>query len=201
MSVWTVDGLEFERFDAASAPPTTLVGWTWGLQDFCGDNKRATFRLEHGSHSALVAVFEDAQGVLPAGRWSFDASTVAEIQHDVGRAWLQGQGWRFSGRPLGLFDEDGWRRQRGVHRSVWVFQGVGGRFASGVFETRAQAEAWIHRHGLEGLLTRYPVGISALDWAIEHAGFEPKADKLQNPRFIQTFTGGHEHYHYDNDGG
>lgn len=50
---------------------------------------------------------------------------------------------------------------------VWVFHGAGGRFTSGVFATQAQAEAFISQYRLAGVLTKYPVGISAYDWAIQ----------------------------------
>ena len=48
-------------------------------------------------------------------------------------------------------------------KDVWVFHGAGGRFASGVFASQAQAEEFIHRYRLTGCLTNYPVGISAYD--------------------------------------
>ena len=50
---------------------------------------------------------------------------------------------------------------------VWVFHGAGDRFTSEVFATQAQAEAFISQYRLAGVLTKYPVGISAYDWAIQ----------------------------------
>lgn len=41
---------------------------------------------------------------------------------------------------------------------VWVFNG-GGDFPAGVFTTRELAEAWIAKHRLVGVLTKYPLDI------------------------------------------
>ena len=83
---------------------------------------------------------------------------------------------------------------------VWVFHGVGGCFTSGVFASREQAEAFINRYRLAGILTKYPVGISAYDWAIEEKLFEPRKPEHYEAGFIQRFTtASQEHYHYDPD--
>jgi len=49
---------------------------------------------------------------------------------------------------------------------VWVFHGSESQFASGVFSSQEQAEAFINRYRLTGTLTKYPVGISIYEWAI-----------------------------------
>ena len=40
---------------------------------------------------------------------------------------------------------------------IWLFHGIGGSFASGVFETKDLAEEWIKENSLYGTLTKYPV--------------------------------------------
>lgn len=83
---------------------------------------------------------------------------------------------------------------------VWVFHGAGGRFTSGVFASQAQAEEFITRYRLTGCLTKYPVGISTYDWAIEQQFFTPKKPAHYEAGFIQRFTdASQEHYHYDPD--
>ena len=78
-----------------------------------------------------------------------------------------------------------------------MFHGAGGRFTSGVFTSQTQAEAFIHQYRLTGVLTRYPVGISVYDWAIQEKLFEPNKPKQFQPGFIQRFTtASQEHYHY-----
>ncbi len=83
---------------------------------------------------------------------------------------------------------------------VWVFHGAGCRFTSGVFASRAQAEEFINRYRLTGTLTKYPVGVSAYDWAIQENLFTPKKPEHYEANFIQRFTdASQEHYHYDPD--
>lgn len=83
---------------------------------------------------------------------------------------------------------------------AWVFQGAGGRFASGVFTSRVQAEEFINFYRLTGTLTWYPVGISVYDWAVRQRWFEPKKPEHYEAGFIQRFTSAsQEHYHYDPD--
>ena len=82
---------------------------------------------------------------------------------------------------------------------VWVFHGAGARHASGVFATRADAESWIARNHLTGLLTAYPVGVGVYEWALESGAFKPKRDEQRQAHFIGTFTSGaQEHYHFEN---
>jgi hypothetical protein len=82
---------------------------------------------------------------------------------------------------------------------VWVFNGGGNPFPSGVYRQRQQAEAWIRDHHLSGTLTAYPLDISVYQWAIEQGHFKPKADKHRTSGFIQSFSSAaQEHYHYEN---
>lgn len=81
---------------------------------------------------------------------------------------------------------------------VWVFNG-GGAFPSGVFSTRETAEAWINKHGLTGVLTKYPLDEGAWDWAVREGHFKPHREDQKTPRFIQRFACGQEHYHYGDD--
>lgn len=83
-----------------------------------------------------------------------------------------------------------------VSMDVWVFNGEGSAFPSGVFSTRADAERWIALHSLSGTLTRYPVDTGIYDWAVGRGTF--KADKPVTPTFIGRFSSAYqEHYHYD----
>jgi hypothetical protein len=74
-----------------------------------------------------------------------------------------------------------------------------GRLCSGVFETKEIAESWIKKHGLSGVLTKYPLDVGVFDWAIENGLFKPKNEKHLSPDFIGSFTSAsQEHYHYEN---
>lgn len=81
---------------------------------------------------------------------------------------------------------------------VWIFSGSGGRFASAVFSEKKNAVAWIERHRLSGMLTKYPLNIGVYDWAIAGRSFTPKTAEHASPEFIGRFTSaGQEHYHYE----
>ena len=80
-------------------------------------------------------------------------------------------------------------------KDVWVFHGTGGRFASGVFSSRAEAEQFIANYRLSGLLTQYPVGISVYDWAIQENLFSPRKTEQFEPGFIQRFTAARQEHH------
>jgi hypothetical protein len=83
---------------------------------------------------------------------------------------------------------------------VWVFHGAGGRFTSGIFTSQNQTEQFINQYRLTGVLTKYPVGISVYNWAIQERLFEPKKPEQFQAGFIQRFTtASQEHYHYDPD--
>lgn len=82
---------------------------------------------------------------------------------------------------------------------VWVFNGAGGHFPSAIFEEKSAAEDWISERRLTGVLTKYPVGVSVYQWALESGVFEVKREKESSPEFIQTFSSAaQEHMHYEN---
>lgn len=86
--------------------------------------------------------------------------------------------------------------------SVWIFHGEGARFASAVFATVADAEAWIGKHALTaltGMLTEYPLGEGVFDWAVCNGTFTPTKPKHQESAFIGGFTSAaQEHIHFEN---
>lgn len=79
---------------------------------------------------------------------------------------------------------------------VWVFNG-GGDFPAGVFTTRELAEAWIAKHGLAGVLTKYPLDVGVYEWALGCGAFKPRRPDQSGPRFVGRFSSASlEHYHY-----
>ena len=83
---------------------------------------------------------------------------------------------------------------------VWVFNGLGGRFPSGVFSTREKARAWIQLHGLYGTLTAYALDQGAYDWAVSNGRFKPKKEEHSSARFIGAFSSASQpHEHFEND--
>ncbi len=81
---------------------------------------------------------------------------------------------------------------------VWVFNGASGRFPSGVFSSKDEAEAVIKRLGLTGTLTKYPVGQLVYEWALQNGAFTPKSPNQSTPEFIGKFSSAaQEHYHYE----
>ncbi|MCG8294644.1 DUF7710 domain-containing protein [Pseudomonas entomophila] len=84
-------------------------------------------------------------------------------------------------------------------KEVWVFNGAEGRFPSAVFLELGDAEEWIKNNGLSGVLTKYPVGISVYDWAVENGHFRIKNEKEKSSAFIQKFSSAaQEHFHFEN---
>lgn len=82
--------------------------------------------------------------------------------------------------------------------TVWVFVAAQARFPSGVFRTVGEAEEWITRHQLSGLLTEYPVGVGVYDWATSSGHFRPRPDKVIDAAFVGGFTSGAmSHHHYE----
>lgn len=80
---------------------------------------------------------------------------------------------------------------------IWVFKGEKGTFPSGVFASRSSAIDWIKNRSLSGTLTRYPVGISVYDWAVDSGHFIPKTKAQQSPQFVGSFSSAYlEHYHF-----
>ena len=81
---------------------------------------------------------------------------------------------------------------------VWIFNGAGSRFPSGVFEKRERAEKWIKQNHLTGILTKYPIGVGVFDWAIENGFFKPEKESHNLPDFVGKFSSAaQEHYHFE----
>ena len=82
---------------------------------------------------------------------------------------------------------------------MWVFVGDGARLPSAVFDSLADAELWIGKELLSGMLTAYPVGFSVYDWAVSFGFYKPSPDRPKTPSQIGSFSSAHlEHYHYEN---
>ena len=82
--------------------------------------------------------------------------------------------------------------------TVWVFNGATARFASAVFSSKELATGWIATNRLSGVLTRYPLDLSAYDWAVARGHFVPSKEEQRSAEFIGKFTtGSQEHYHYE----
>lgn len=83
---------------------------------------------------------------------------------------------------------------------VWIFHGVGGKFASAVFGDENRARQWIESNNLQGVLTKYPINIGVYEWAVANKFFEPKNEGEKTPEFIQRFTSAsQDHIHFEND--
>lgn len=81
---------------------------------------------------------------------------------------------------------------------IWVFNGIGSHFPSGVFTSQALAEEWIAKHKLTGTLTLYPIDTGVYEWAIGKSVFKPKEDRHKTSEFIGRFSSAYqEHYHYE----
>lgn len=82
---------------------------------------------------------------------------------------------------------------------VWIFNSAESRFPSAVFKNRTDAENWIVKMKLTGALTKYPVGISVYDWAIENGHFKVRTERDSSPSFVQKFSSAaQEHIHFEN---
>ena len=82
---------------------------------------------------------------------------------------------------------------------VWVFNGTKSSFPAAVFCKMEEAEIWIAKYRLSGVLTLYPLDIGIYDWAIGNGYFTPNGDNQSSPEFIQKFTSAiQHHYHYEN---
>ena len=82
---------------------------------------------------------------------------------------------------------------------IWVFNGSGAQFPSGVFSSREAASNWISKHRLTGVLTCYPIDEGVYDWATRTGLFEPKRDKHHSPEFIGAFSSAmQQHVHFEN---
>lgn len=84
-------------------------------------------------------------------------------------------------------------------KEVWIFNGANAKFPSAVFAIKEDALDWIKKYGLTGVLTKYPVGISAYEWAIESGNFKVKSERDSTPEFIGKFSSAaQEHMHFEN---
>lgn len=83
-----------------------------------------------------------------------------------------------------------------VEKYVWVFTGESG-VAVGVFAQKGEAEMQIEAFRLTGMLTRYPVGMFAIDWAMEKGSFTPKSEESLSRKRGSFTSASMEHYHYE----
>jgi hypothetical protein len=88
-------------------------------------------------------------------------------------------------------------------KMIWVFNGAKSQFPGGIFEDLMEAENWIEKNKLTGMLTEYPINTGVFDWANENDLINMKAEKLvrkkNDPLFIGGFTtASMNHYHYEN---
>ena len=86
---------------------------------------------------------------------------------------------------------------------VWVFNQTASQFSGGVFSNRTDAENWILKNNLTGLLTKYPLDVGVFDWALDNDLLNIKPHKVEekssNPKFIGGFTtASQDHFHYEN---
>lgn len=83
-------------------------------------------------------------------------------------------------------------------KEVWVFNGVNAKFPSAVFAIKEDALGWIKKYQLTGVLTKYPLGVSAYDWAIESGNFKNRSERDSTPEFIGRFSSAaQEHMHFE----
>ena len=82
--------------------------------------------------------------------------------------------------------------------TIWIFNGARSQFPGGVFSTREAAEHWIRDKKLTGTLTRYPLDVSAYDWAVNCGYFAASKEEHLSSSFIGKFSyASQEHYHYE----
>jgi len=82
---------------------------------------------------------------------------------------------------------------------IWIFHGNGATLCTATFTDLEQAEMWIKKYSLSGILTKMPINQSIYDWTIETGKFAPKSELQQTPKFIQRFTSAYlGHCHYEN---
>lgn len=81
--------------------------------------------------------------------------------------------------------------------------GNNSRFPSGAFIEFNEAETWIKKNKLSGMLSALPVNEGIFDWAVANDAHSMKKEtvlkKLNDPDFIGMFTTSTiDHYHYEN---
>jgi hypothetical protein len=76
---------------------------------------------------------------------------------------------------------------------------MGGRQPAAVFSTLELGEAWVKEHGFEGMLTWYPLDVSAYDWAVQTGRFKPKPEPLPKSRLAGFSSAYQPHVHFSID--
>jgi 8-oxo-dGTP diphosphatase len=79
--------------------------------------------------------------------------------------------------------------------SVWIFHGDGCPYASGVFHSRADALAWVAKHGLTGIVARYEVGDGCYDLAVRQGRFTGSKPHHGSADHVARFSPGLGHIH------
>lgn len=86
-----------------------------------------------------------------------------------------------------------------MKNEIYVFTGEGSNFPAGIFTTLENAEKWINKYSLNGILNKYPTDIGIYDWAVQEDFFTIKNEYQKEPKFIQRFTcASMEHFHFEN---
>jgi hypothetical protein len=76
--------------------------------------------------------------------------------------------------------------------------GVNARHPAAVFTTLVLGERWVREHRLDGMLTWYPLDLSAYDWAIMKGVFKPNKPHQQTEAFMGSFSSAAQpHHHYE----
>ena len=88
--------------------------------------------------------------------------------------------------------------EKNRYDKVWVFMGDSAPHPCAIFSSKKDADKWITKNNVSGVLTQYPLNKSVYDWAREYGYFEPASDEQKSPRFIAKFSSAYaEHYHYE----
>ena len=79
--------------------------------------------------------------------------------------------------------------------------GEGGCFPAAAFTKFEDADAWVAKHRLTGMLSVMPLNQGLFDWAVENDVLNLKPEKLEikskDPSFIvNCATASLDHYHY-----
>ncbi|WP_439648846.1 DUF7710 domain-containing protein [Deinococcus betulae] len=66
-----------------------------------------------------------------------------------------------------------------------------------VFSTLELGEAWAQQHGLEGMLTWYPLDMSVYEWVVAQGRFSSWPE-TPTPQFLAGFSSASQpHHHYE----
>jgi hypothetical protein len=89
------------------------------------------------------------------------------------------------------------------NNNIWIFIGENGRFPSASFSQLSDAEAWVSKNKLSGMLSAMPLNQGLFEWAVENDALNMKPETLKeksnDPKFIATCTTASlEHYHFEN---